>query len=279
MTSRLIGNALVIAMLMMIVVGCNPPVPSEKGTEFPSTDQMREKGPVQAYERMLRLRVNRQGKVHYAGIRSDSAPLTDYLAYLDEKLPLLGEAPEAAQLAFWINYFNAAVLRLILEHYPVVSVLEIGAAISDVNRINYDSLNRSHPNHPFDMVIAEAGNKKLSLSLIRDSIIRGQFNEPRVHFALVDGTASSPRLRRQIYVSENLGNQLDAAAKEFFGQAEKNVLNPTNPKLSPLMRKYRPDFGPDEGSTVDFVNQYIPIRIRPDAEVTYLDFDWRLNGY
>lgn len=279
MTRILIGNVFLIAVLAISAVGCNPPVPSEKGTEFPSTDQMREKGPVQAYENMLRRRVNRQGKVHYAGIRSNSAPLTDYLDYLDEKMPLLAEAPESGQLAFWINYFNASVLRMILEHYPVVSVLDIGAELSEVSRVNYDSLNRSHPNHPFDMEIGRADDKTLSLRIIRDSIIRGLYNEPRVHFALVDGTVSSPRLRRQIYVSENLGNQLDAAAKDFFGQAEKNVLNPTNPRLSPLMRKYRPDFGPDEGSAVEFVNQYIPIRIRPDAEVTYLDFDWRLNGY
>lgn len=279
MTSKFILKVFVVAVLFIAAVGCNRPVPGEKGQEFPATDQAREEGPAQEYEKMLRLRVNRQGKVHYAGIRSDSSPLTNYLDYLDEKMPLIDDAPESAQLAFWINYFNASVLRLILEHYPIVSVLDIGCEISDVKSVNYDSLNRNHPNHPFDVEVVRAGDQTLSLRTIRDSIIRGKYSEPRVHFALVDGTLSSPRLRRQIYVSEKLGDQLDTAAREFFRQAEKNVLNPTNPQLSPLMRKYRPDFGPDEGSVVRFVNQYIPIRIRPDAEITYLDFDWRLNGY
>lgn len=263
----------------MIVTGCNSPESSEKQKEYPATDQAREKGALQSYEDMLRRRVNRNGKVHYAGIRVDSTPLVDYLEYLNEKMELLNDAPESAQLAFWINYFNAATLHLIVQHYPVASVLEIGHDLSDVDRINYDSLNQNHPNHPFDMDIFGSESQGLTLRSIRDSIIRGLYNDPRVHFALVDGTMSSPRLRRQVYVSENLGAQLDAAAEEFFSQPEKNVLNPTNPRLSPLMRKYRVDFGPDEDDVIEFVNPYIPIRIRQGAKVTYLDFDWRLNGY
>lgn len=265
--------------LAAVLISCNPVAPEDSTQTFPPTNQMREEGPSEDYEDLLRRRVNREGRVHYAGIRRENEALDAYLKYLEKQFPLLAEAPENSQMAFWINYFNASVLKLIVQHYPIASVYDIGRKASPSEKPDYDRLDRTHPNHPFDVPIGRIEGKKLTLHTVRDSIIRGIFRDPRMLFTLADGTASSARLRRNTYTAENIGAELDAAASDFFRNPEKNVLNPQNPKLSSLLQRYAEDFGGDESAIVTFVNAFIPITIRPDARIEYLPFDGSLNGY
>lgn len=268
-----------IGLLPLTFISCNPVAPEDSTQSFPPTNQMREEGPLEAYEDMLRRRVNRRGRVHYAGIRRESQALEAYLKYLEKQFPLLSEAPEGARMAFWVNYFNAQVLKMVVDEYPLSSVFDIGRDVSSAGREDYEKVEAEHPNHPFDAEIGRVGDKKLTLRILRDSIIRGQFRDPRLIFALSDGTASAPRLRRNTYTAEKIGAELDAAASDFFRDPEKNILNPQNPKLSPLLKRYAEDFGDDESAVIDFVNAFIPITIRPGAEIEYLPFDGSLNGY
>lgn len=266
-------------LVPLTVISCNPVAPEDSTQSFPPTNQMREDGPLEEYEDLLRRRVNRQGRVHYAGIRREAQALEAYLKYLEKQFPLLSEAPESARMAFWVNYFNAQVLKMVTDEYPVKSIFDIGRDVSPAGREDYAQIEAEHPNNPFDTEIGRVGDKKMTLRIVRDSVIRGQFRDPRLIFALSDGTASAPRLRRNTYTAENIGAELDAAASDFFRNPEKNVLNPQNPKLSPLLKRYAEDFGNDESAVIAFVNAFIPITIRPDAVIEYLPYDISLNGY
>jgi hypothetical protein len=99
-----------------------------------------------------------------------------------------------------------------------------------------------------------------------------------VHFVLVDGVLSSPKLRRGLYTHIDLPDQLDAAARDFFELPGRNFINPLNPQLSPLFRDYSGDFGGVD-SIATFVNTYSKVKIVEDAEYSYLDYNWKLNGY
>ena len=76
---------------------------------------------------MRYLRIGEDGvhRVAYGEITpADRARLDDYIAHL-AGLPISAYT-RAEQLAFWINLYNALVVRLVVDHYPVASI-EISA--------------------------------------------------------------------------------------------------------------------------------------------------------
>lgn len=259
--------------------GCNAPVPKENRPDFPATEQLHRDNPADAYMDMLRRRVNRRGDVHYAGIQREDKALKNYIAYMAKRYNLVQQAPFRERLAYWINLHNALVIELIVHHYPISSVLDIGYDADVEGNMAYDQLNEKHPRHPFRLAVLNLDGKQISIEVLRDSIIRGEFQEPRAIFALVDGTTSAPRLRRQLYTQNNLEAELKEAAQEFLSSPTKNILNPNNPKVSMIFEWYRSDFGDTDASVAAFINGFIPVELLPGAEIEYLYYDWTLNGY
>ena len=67
------------------------------------------------------------GRVNYAALKAAPQPLDAYL----DRLAAVPEAefkawPEKERLAFLINLYNAATLKLIVENYPIKSIRSIG---------------------------------------------------------------------------------------------------------------------------------------------------------
>lgn len=265
--------------LAVMLFGCNPPVPKENRPDFPATEQLHRENAMDAYVDMLRRRVNRNGDVHYAGILREDRALKNYIAFMTQRYNLVQQAPFRERLAYWINLHNALAIELVVSSYPIASVLDIGYDADIHGKMSYQQLSEKHPNHPFRNVLLILDGKALSLESIRDSIIRGEFQEPRALFALVDGTASAPRLRRQLYKQDNLEAELQVASREFLSSPTKNILNPNNPRVSPIFEWYRSDFGETDADVAAFINEFIPVEILPGAEIEYLSYDWTLNGY
>ena len=59
----------------------------------------------------------RDGEVYYRALKSDRAKLDTYVASL--AAAPVAQQPREAQLAFWLNAYNALVLRTVIDHYPV----------------------------------------------------------------------------------------------------------------------------------------------------------------
>ncbi len=257
-------------------------MPSEVRPVFPETQQLSAGGATEEYANMLRRRVNRNGDVHYAGILSDDKALRAYILHLQKRYPLVEQesTPEPEKLAYWINVHNAAVLQLIVSNYPVRSVLDIGLEAEAVYPTDYIALNAQHPRHPFDLPAIEIGGRTWSINALREEAIRDRFKDPRVNFVLVDGTSSAPRLRRGPFTGDKLPEVLDAATREFLGTPVKNPsLNPNALRLSGLFERFYADFGGSDAALIQFVNPYIPVTISEKASISYLPYDWRLNGY
>jgi hypothetical protein len=254
-------------------------VSSDEKTEFPPTNQSRVDGPAEGYTKMLRRRVNREGDVHYAGIHSDPRALDDYLGYLSKRYELISDAPRNAAMAYWINVYNAAVIKLVVVHYPIHSILDIGYGDNALGKPDYSMLYLQHTNHPFDKPIIKLGKSSYSLNTVRDSILMGNYHDPRVHFALVYGSISSPRLRRELYTEGNIDAVLDQATSEFISTAHKNNLNPNTPTLAAIFERYKNEFGESPEALINFINVHIPVRILPNAQLGYMEEDWALNGY
>jgi hypothetical protein len=218
-----------------------------------------------AYDQLLQTYVDEKGLVDYKGLKKDRAKLQAYLKMLGDNPPQKNWTKEQ-RLAYWINAYNAFTLDLILEHYPVESIKDIGSTI----KIPFVST-------AWDIKFIRIGDKTYDLNNIEHGIIRKEFDEPRIHFALVCAAMSCPKLQNRAYIPEKLDQQLSKAARDFLSNPEKNEFkNENHVILSKLFNWYGGDFN-NEGTLIEFINKYAPIKLNNNARIEWKDYNWALN--
>jgi hypothetical protein len=206
----------------------------------------------------------REGRVDYAGLKRNSSGLDAWLAAaaaIDENE--FKDLPREQRLAFLINLYNAATLRLILDHYPIASIRDIGPAWN--------------PNKAWKLPVVKVFGRTVTLDQLEQEMIRPVFNEPRAHFALVCAAKGCPPLRSEAYDGERLDAQLDDQARAFLSQKAKNDASKAGETayLSPIFKWYMKDFGGSKKSVLRFVNKWLPVEEGWAVEWTV--YDWSLN--
>ena len=146
-----------------------------------------------AYDALLKQFVA-DGRVDYQGLESDSSALDHYL----DSIAAISEATfnawtKPAQLAFLINLYNAATLKLIVDHYPIKSIKNIGSFFKG----------------PWDQPVVRLFGQTITLDNLEHDIIRKDYSEPRIHLALVCAAKGCPPLISEAYVAGRLDDQLD----------------------------------------------------------------------
>ncbi|MEK7684928.1 MAG: DUF547 domain-containing protein [Verrucomicrobiota bacterium] len=220
------------------------------------------------FDRLLKQHVS-DGWVDYARLKADPKPRS---AYLDQ-LAAVTEAEfsqwsEKARLAFLINLYNAATLKLIVDHYPVRSIKDIGGLFSS----------------PWKQEAVRLFGRVTTLDAVEHDILRKLYAEPRIHFALVYAAKGCSPLRREAYVASRLDEQLDDQARLFLASQEKNrvVANERTVYLSPIFKWFAGDFEKHSGSVLTFIEPYLPEADRRalaghGLKIRYTDYDWSLN--
>ncbi|RTQ47485.1 DUF547 domain-containing protein [Hymenobacter gummosus] len=218
-----------------------------------------------AYDRLLKKYVDAKGLVNYKAWKADQQGLNQYLARLSQNPPA-ATWPQAEQIAYWINAYNAYTIRLILDHYPLRSIKDIGSKIQ-IPLVNT----------PWAAEFFSIGGRKMSLDYIEHTVLRKQFDDPRIHFALVCASLSCPRLRPEAYTAARLSPQLDAQGRDFLRDPAKNKVGKTSAQLSRYFDWYKADWSQNGQSVASWVNRYAATPMSPDARISYLDYNWQLN--
>jgi hypothetical protein len=204
-----------------------------------------------------------EGRVNYTALRSD--------ARLDRALGELRAVDPAeirnadARLAYWINVYNAFTLKLIAAHPGVTSIREIGAG----------------GNGPWDSVWIPIAGRRYSLNDIEHDIVRPEFREPLIHFALVCAARSCPPLRSGAWTGERLAEHLQESARRFLTDTSANRYDPAanTLHLSQIFAWFGGDFRERHGSPEAYVLSVLGIRPPSPPAVTYLPYDWSLNDH
>lgn len=149
----------------------------------------------------------RDGLVYYAALRTERAGLDRYLTSL-EQASWVATAPEAEQRAFWLNAYNALVLRTVINAYPIAGKGE-GYPAASVGQIP----------GAFDKTRHRIAGQVLTLDEIEKTVIAG-FGDARMLIALGRGTLGSGRLRSEAYTAARLNDQLDQGVEEFVKRAD-----------------------------------------------------------
>jgi hypothetical protein len=209
------------------------------------------------WDELLKKNVSAAGKVNYRGFQQDQQKLNAYLDYLSKNAP--GESwNRREQLAYWINAYNAYTVSLIVKNYPCKSITALEGG------------------KPWDKKFAKIGTQTYSLNHIEHEILRKQFTEPRIHFAVNCAAKSCPRLLNEAFTGANLEGQLERLTREFINNPALNKLAASGVQLSSIFDWYKEDFS-RKGTLIDFLNRYSKITIQPAATVSYLEYDWSLN--
>ncbi|MEP3225497.1 MAG: DUF547 domain-containing protein [Parasphingorhabdus sp.] len=181
------------------------------------------------------------------------------------------------QLAFLINAYNAWTVELILTAYPnLTSIKELG------------TLTQSPWQKEFIPLLGET----LSLDNIEHDIIRGsgRYDEPRIHFAVNCASIGCPSLLNEAFVGSKLEAQLERMTDGFLRDRSRNRLENGNLAVSTIFNWYGDDFeqGWRDAETLDeFFALYadslglsdtdIEALSDGDMEISFLEYDWRLN--
>lgn len=240
-------------------------------------------------DRFLARHVDARGQVNYAAASRDSADLERYLASVAARSP--DSHPEvfrseAERLAYWLNAYNAWVLRAVLEYYPIASVREVPKPRA---LFFAGGLARFFVGQKLTV-----GGDRMSLLWLENRVIRPRFAEPRVHFALNCASRSCPRLPAEAFHPTLLEDQLQRATWRFLSE-ERSVrvdLEAREIWLSAIFDWYEGDFTswleaahPERPATLV---SYVSLHAEDDlaevleacagCRVRFAEYDWALNA-
>lgn len=215
------------------------------------------------WDQLVKKHVNKNGLVNYKGFKNDKAELDSYLQLLSNNGPQSSWSGNE-QKAFWLNAYNAYTVSLIIGHYPLKSIKDIGAAI----KIPF-------VNTPWDIKFITISGKKYDLNNIEHGILR-KMGDPRVHFAINCASMSCPALRNEAYTATKLDTQLDDAGKNFLNDKSKNNISGDKADLSKIFSWFSGDFT-KKGTLIDFLNKFSSTKMTDNTNISYKKYDWNLN--
>lgn len=223
----------------------------------------------QPWDELLHQYVDDRGLVDYRAWKQSTSKLTDWL----EELSLINpeQLSSDQQLALWLNLYNALTIRQILKRYPLKSILPKFFGIP--NWIAFFAF--------FSRPIYSLNRQRYSLSKIEHDILRQQFSEPRIHFALVCASIGCPLLRNEAYTSDRVTVQLEEDAKRFINNLHKVYYDSEAEILycSKIFKWYAKDFLQVANSIPEYIQIYLASdnALNADTRIEYLDYDWSLN--
>ncbi|MEO0646575.1 MAG: DUF547 domain-containing protein [Cyanobacteria bacterium J06650_10] len=227
---------------------------------------------------VLETYVDDKGLVDYEGLQANRQDLDAYNA----SIQLTSQASfdswsEAEQIAFLINAYNSLTLKSIVDESPIKDSIK---DITGVWRFKKHGI---------------LGDEQ-TLNNIEHDILRKNYNEPRIHAALVCAAMSCPYLRQEPFIGEDLDAQLDDQVRIFLGQPDVLVIDREQGevRLSSIFDWFTSDwaasFTPDEGfngsnderAVLNFISAYVDegdseYLKTGDYRVRYSDYDWSLN--
>ena len=212
---------------------------------------------------LLQKHVSPDGRVNYQGFIGDKKEFDTYLASLSGNHPNDKNWSKDEQLAYWINAYNAFTVKLVVDNYPVESIKDIKKGLPMINSV-------------WDIKFIEIEGEKYDLNNIEHSILRKEFDEPRIHFAINCASVSCPLLLNEAYTADKVEAQLEAQSRAFLSDPTRNKVSTDKLELSKIFTWFKGDFTKN-GSLAEFIDRYTDTKVSPDAKIDFLPYDWNLN--
>ncbi len=207
-------------------------------------------------------------RLPYATISAaDRMALDGYLARL-AKVPV-GKLNQTEQRAFWINLYNALTVSVILDYYPVKSILDI-----DISPGLFS-------NGPWGKKLISIEGVKVSLDEIEHRILRPIWKDPRIHYAVNCASIGCPNLQTQAFTSENTDGLLSQATREYVNHPRGVRVEDEKLVVSSIYRWFAADFGGKDRAVIAHLKRYaeptLQRRLEQVSRIWSHGYDWALN--
>ena len=249
-------NSIIFTFLIFLIVGFHTP---SAATGFDHS----------LFDQVLKAYVNNQGRVDYNGIAKNQ-PFKAYMESLEKAQ--VESMSRDGQLAFWLNAYNAVTIDKVIKWKPKKSVRE--TFVPGIWTGTKFFTSREHT----------VAGRDLSPDDIEHEILRKQFKDPRIHFAIICASSSCPPMPRFAYTEENVQAKLEDETRKYINSergtqtdSAKNVLH-----LSKLFDWFAGDFESKSGSVQDFIKPYLNESalafVEKEPKIKYIHYDWALNA-
>jgi hypothetical protein len=195
------------------------------------------------------------GKVDYKAILEAPSQLNSLLE--KAKQIEVSASDVSTYQAFWINAYNLLVIKGIINNYPINSPLDKKGF--------------------FDKITYDLGNTSITLNDIENKKLRGLFDEEaRFHFVLVCAGLGCPPIINKAYKPDSLEAQLQKQTEVALNNPNFIKVKGNKVQLSQIFDWYKGDFT-QNGTEIEYINRYRKEAIPINANVSYYNYDWRLN--
>ena len=202
----------------------------------------------------------------YAAVSDDQRDnLDDYLEYLQEIDPR--EYTRAEQMAYWVNFYNALTVQVVLENYPARTILTMGDGLFSIG--------------PWSDELVDVAGQGLTLDDIEHRILRPIWKDYRIHFAVNCASMGCPNLQKAAFTVDNTEALLNQGTVDFLKHPRGLKIKGKKLVLSEIFDWYGVDFGENEQAVL----QVLAKHTNPDVseflksyngKIKY-QYDWKLN--
>ncbi len=201
----------------------------------------------------------------YGALKDNQADTAKLNAYLDGFADLdFDTLTEPEQFAAYSNVYNALTVKHIVERYPTKSIRS-GYIVG-----------------PWKRVFTTIDGEERSLDAIEHEILRVEWDDPRVHYAINCAAYSCPNLQTEAWYADTLDTELDRAAREYINDPRGVTIRRNGTlQVSTIYKWFREDFGGSNDSVIDHLLDYAEPELKAQIEakrrITKHDYDWALN--
>jgi hypothetical protein len=213
----------------------------------------------EGFDKLLENNITEDGVVNYKGIMKERATLDAYIAYIKVTSPEEKWSDDKTK-AFYINVYNAYTILLILDNYPLKSIMKISKRGKDA----------------WHQKFVVVGGETFSLNDIEHQILRKKYSDPRIHVGVNCASFSCPPIANFAFTEANVETELERLMKKFINDPARNRITSKKITLSKVFEWYKGDFTKN-GSLVTYINGYSEVELTKKTKVRYLEYNWNLN--
>lgn len=203
------------------------------------------------YNGLLEKYVKSDG-VKYKALKANRKDVAKLHAVTDEIASETPSGSRGAKLAFYLNAYNAWILRAVIDNYPMKSILDVKKDF-------------------FKTYPIKVSGENMSFDKLENEIIRKKYKEPRIHFAVNCASASCPPLHNAIFKAETLDADLTKLTKDFINSSTGVRVSGGKTEISRLFKWFKEDFG----DATTYINKYRTKKI--SGSIDYQVYGWTLN--
>jgi len=198
---------------------------------------------------------------------ADRRALSEYLDRL--QAISVSALNRAEQKAYWINLYNALTIKVVLDHYPVGSIRDIGISPGWFSA------------GPWDAKFLTIEGKKVSLNDIEHRILRPIWRDNRVHYAVNCASLGCPNLQPEPFTAENTERLLERGAREYVNHPRGARIEGGRLTVSSIFDWFQVDFGGSAQKVIEHLRRFAepPLReeLKAVGSIASYTYDWSLN--